>query len=83
MRVFDIFADSFEDHCKSNGLDFDKLKACPKCGNEMTMLIQHINNTKVGLEHHSPAEILLVATRDEDGEITIEQFKGAKEYLGL
>lgn len=81
MKIFDIFADAMQEYCKSNNLDFDKVKSSPKCGNETVLFIQHLGNKSNGLEKNEPAEILLLAKKDEEGKIQVEKFKGADEYL--
>lgn len=83
MKMFDMFAEAFQEYCSDNNLDFNKVKGSPKCGNEMALFIQRVRNTNAGLENDAPAEILLLATKDAEGKITIEKFKGADEYLAL
>ena len=79
--MFDIFADALQEYCNKNNLDFNKVKSSPKCGNETALFIQRLGNNSNGLEKNKPAEILLLAKKDEKGKIQIEKFKGADEHL--
>lgn len=81
MKIFDIFASALQAYCDENKLDFSKVKACPKCGNEVALFIQRLGNSTNGLEKNSPAEILLLARKDESGSILIEEYEGAAKYL--
>lgn len=83
MKIFDIFAPSLQEYCDKHNLDFNKVKSSPKCGNEMALFVQHVGNSGNGLEMNKPAEILLLAKKDEKGNIQIEKFKGADEHLAV
>ena len=81
MRFFDYFSNAFEMYCIDHNLDFNKVKACPKCGNESTLFIQRIGSTSTGMKPDNPAEILLSANIDENGNILIKEYEGATKHL--
>ena len=83
MKAFDMFAEALRGYCKSNNLDFEKVKTSPKCGNDAVMMIQRFSNQQVGLEQEIPAEILLIATKDENGDIRIGKGEGAEKHLSI
>ena len=83
MKLFDIFADALQEYCNETNLDFNKVKSSPKCGHKTALFIQHLGDNNNGLETDQPAEILLLAKKDETGKIQIEKFKGADEYLSV
>lgn len=79
--MFDIFATALQSYCSENNLDFNKVIASPKCGNKMALFIQHLETAGDGLKNDIPAEILLAARKDENGNIIIEEYEGAAKYL--
>lgn len=81
MKIFDIFASALQSYCNENNLDFNKVIASPKCGNEMALFVQRLGSASDGLKNDIPAEILLLAKKDENGNILIEEYEGAAKYL--
>lgn len=75
---------AIQEFCKANNLDYEKVKASPKCWNENALFIQRINGavSSSGLLEDTPAEILLTARKGADG-IVIEKRENTDKYIGL
>lgn len=79
-----MFLLAIQEFCKANNLDYEKVKASPKCWNENALFIQRINGaaSSSGLLEDTPAEILLTARKGAGG-ILIEKRENADKYLGF
>lgn len=82
--MFDVFLLAIQEFCKANNLDYEKVKASPRCGNNNVLFIQRVNSASasVGLLDESPAEILLAARKGDDG-IVIEKRENTDKYLSI
>nr|DAE38371.1 MAG TPA: hypothetical protein [Caudoviricetes sp.] len=82
--MFDVFLLAIQEFCKANNLDYEKVKASPRCGNNNVLFIQRVNSASasVGLLDESPAEILMVARKGAD-EIVIEKRENTDKYLSI
>lgn len=82
--MFDVFLLAIQEFCKANNLDYEKVKASPRCGNNNVLFIQRANSasTSAGLLDESPAEILLAARKGADG-IVIEKRENTDKYLSI
>ena len=85
MIAFDIFANDIQQFCIKNNLDFNKVKASPMCGNETVVFIQRFVNdaSNVGLNNEEPAEVILVAKKDDGGKVQIKKQKNTDKYLSI
>ena len=82
--MFDVFLLAIQEFCKANNLDYEKVKASPRCGNGNVLFIQRVNDTSssAGLLDESPAEIILSARKGVDG-IVIEKRENTDKYLSI
>lgn len=82
--MFDVFLLAIQEFCKANNLDYGKVKASPRCGNDNVLFIQRVNDTSssAGLLDESPAEIILSARKGADG-IVIEKRENTDKYLSI
>lgn len=82
--MFDVFLLAIQEFCKANNLDYGKVKASPRCGNDNVLFIQGVNDTSssAGLLDESPAEIILSARKGADG-IVIEKRENTDKYLSI
>lgn len=82
--MFDVFLLAIQEFCKANNLDYGKVRASPRCGNDNVLFIQRVNDTSssAGLLDESPAEIILSARKGADG-IVIEKRENTDKYLSI
>lgn len=82
MQDSNVFLLAIQEFCKANNLDYEKVKASPRCWNNNVLFIQRINGavSSSGLLENTPAEILLTARKGADG-IVIEKRENADKYL--
>lgn len=85
MIVFNYFENEIKLFCEQNSLDFNKVKLCPKCGNEQMLFIQHYEEDKAkeGLNDNEPAEILLFVKKNSNGTIDIKKGNKADSFLHI
>lgn len=85
MKLIDSYESVLRQYCISNGLDYEKLKSLPRCGNEQVLYIQHCKKEKtgLGLKNSKPAEIVLTVEKKEDGTYDIAQGENAEKYLAI
>lgn len=69
MQDSNVFLLAIQEFCKANNLDYEKIKASPRCWNDNVLFIQRANDTSpsAGLLDESPAEIILSARKGADG----------------
>jgi hypothetical protein len=83
MTILDPFRAALKVYCKENMLDFNKVLSAPRCGNDKVLFIQRVNKSKKDckITNNEPAEILISAAIDDDGNIQIQKGENADKYL--
>ena len=77
MTIIKQYEAALKAFCEQNSLDFNKAMAAPRCGNDKVLFIQHVGDKP----SDAPAEILISATVDNDGNIQFTKGENADKYL--
>lgn len=84
-KLFDDWSEQIKEYCDINGFDFEKAKKLSQSWGKNILVLQYHDPRKgqKGLMDETPAPMVLLVRKEDDGRFIFEQSEYTSKYLGI